>query len=78
MLGYVGRYTHAYEIWSVFDNLFTSQYKARAMNLRLQLQTLNNGTLSTEEFVLHIHTIADCLHASGHILSDDELIMYFL
>lgn len=62
----------------VFDKLVQSQSKARVMNLRFQLQTLKKGSLSIDEFVLKMKTIAESLHDVGHVLSDDDLVMHLL
>lgn len=59
MLGYVSRCAHSFQVWKVFEELFQSQSKARAMTLRFQLQTLKKGSMSIDEFILQMHTIAD-------------------
>lgn len=50
MLGYVNMCEHSFEVWQIFEELFRSQSKARAMHLRYQMQTLKKGNLSVGEF----------------------------
>lgn len=78
MLGYVSRCTHAFEVWSIFENLFRYQSKARAMNLKFQLLTLKKGQLSIDEYMLQMQVLADGLKAAGHDMSDDDLVLYIL
>lgn len=69
MLGYVSGCEHACDLWKIFEELFRSQSKARAMSLRFQLQTMKKGNLSVDEYFLQIRIIADGLRASGVNLS---------
>lgn len=45
MFGHVVRCTSSFEIWSTLENLFTTQSKARILQLRFQLQSLKKGSL---------------------------------
>lgn len=78
MLGYVSRCVHSFQAWKVFDDLFKSQSRGKAMNLRFQLQMLKKGNSSIDEYVLQFCSIADSLHAAGHGLNDEDLVMLLL
>lgn len=78
MLGHVSRCTHACDVWKVFENLFRSQSKARAMNLIFQLQTLKKGNLLIDEYMVQMRTLADGLQAAGQEITDDDLVLHVL
>ncbi|KAK6151173.1 hypothetical protein DH2020_016105 [Rehmannia glutinosa] len=78
MLGHVNRCSTAAEVWFVFDKLFQSQSKARALQLRFMLQTLKKGDLSVDAYILKMKSLADDLNSAGHIIGDDELVLYIL
>lgn len=78
MLGHVSRCTHSFQIWKTFEDLFQSQSKARAMNLRFQLQIMKRGSLSIDAYFLQMRSVADGLISAGHNLSDDNLVLYIL
>lgn len=76
MLGHVNRCAHSFQVWKILEDLFQSQSKARSMNLLFQLQTLKKGSSIVDEYFLQMRTIVDGLLASGHTLSNDDLVLY--
>lgn len=65
-----------HKVWTVLEKLFSTQSKARAMQLRFMLQTLKKGNLDFDEYILKMRNLADDLNSIGHIISDDDLILY--
>ncbi|KAK6162771.1 hypothetical protein DH2020_002612 [Rehmannia glutinosa] len=78
MLGHVTRCSTAYDLWFVFDKLFQSQSKAHALQLRFMLQTLKNGDLSVDSYILKMKSLVNDLNSAGHLIGDNELVMYIL
>ena len=78
MLGHVVQYRSAAEVWSVLHKLFSTKSKARALQLRLFLQTTKKGGNSIEEYVLKMKTLVNSFIAAGQEISDDDLILYIL
>ena len=63
-----GQVTHcstSYEIWTTLENLFAQQSKARALQLRHELQNTKKGSLSISEFILKMKTISENLATAG-------------
>lgn len=77
-MSYIGRCTTAAQIWSTFETLFHSQSKARAMQLRSQLQVLKKGESSIDDYILKFREISDHLFNIGQPISDSDLISYIL
>lgn len=78
MLGHVTRCVTARDIWSVLEELFQSQSKARIMQLKLQLQTQKKGDMSVDDYFLKMRNIADLLAAAGKPITDDDLALQIL
>lgn len=78
MLGNITRCVTAREIWSVLEDLFQSQSKARVLQLKLQLQTTKKGDLSVDDYFLKMRSYADLLAAAGYPVSNDDLALQIL
>ncbi|XP_062075179.1 uncharacterized protein LOC133779204 [Humulus lupulus] len=78
MMGHVLRCQFSRDVWVLLESLFTTQSRARILQLRFQLQSLKNGSLSIHDYILKMKTIADGLTAAGQVFSDDDLILYIL
>ena len=78
MYGHVVHCQSAAEVWIVLEQLFSTKSKARALQLRLSLQTLKKENSSIADYVLKMKSLATSLIAAGQQMSDDELILYIL
>ena len=78
MLGHVLRCRFSAELWFLLENLFTTQSRARTLQLRFQLQSLKKGSLTIHDYVLNMKSLADSLNATGQSFTDDDLILYIL
>ena len=65
MLGHVVRCTSAQQIWSTISSLFSSNSKARLLQLRFQLQMLKKGSMTINDYFLKMRNIADTLASIG-------------
>ena len=71
MYGHVVNCQTSAEVWSVLEKLFVSDSKARTLQLRFMLQSLNKGALSINDYVLKMRNIADMLSASRKPVPDE-------
>ena len=78
MLGHVNRCLTASEVWSTLQQSFLSNSKARVMQLHLMLQTLKKGSMTVEEYILKMRSLADNLNSVGQLITDEDLILYIL
>ena len=78
MLGHVVHCRSSSEIWIVIEQPFTVKSKARALKLRLSLQTTKKGGGTIKDYILKMKALANALMAVGQHFSDDELILYIL
>ena len=76
MLGHVLHCKSASEVWIVLEQTFSAKSKARALQLRLSLQTMKKGNSSIEDYILKMKSLAMSLMAAGQQITDDELILY--
>ncbi|PON45747.1 hypothetical protein TorRG33x02_328130 [Trema orientale] len=58
--------------------IFTTQSKARTLQLCYQLQSIKKGSLSIHDYILKTKSVADILSAAGQLISDENLILYIL
>ena len=78
MLGHVLHCKSASEVWIVLEQNFSAKSKARALQLRLSLQTMKKDNSSVEDYILKMKSLALSLMAAGQQITDDELILYIL
>ena len=76
MLGLIVHCQSAVKVWIVFEQLFSTKSKARALQLRLSLQTLKKGNSAIEDYVLKMKSLATSLIVVGQQISNDGLILY--
>ena len=65
MLGHVLHCKSASEVWIVLEQTFSAKSKARALQLRLFLQTMKKGNGSVEDYILKMKSLAMSLMAAG-------------
>lgn len=78
MLGRVVCCTTSDHIWITLEQLFTGSSRARVLQLCFQLQLINKGSMSINDYILKMRRVADNLNAAGQIISDEDLILYIL
>ena len=64
MLGHVVRCTSSQQIWSTITSLFSSNSKAKLLQLRFQLQMLKKGSMIIHDYFLKMRGIADTLSST--------------
>ena len=70
--------TSSHEVSITFEKLFTTQSKARTLQLRFQHQSIKKGSMSVNDYILKMKAIAENLSAARQLVSDEELILYIL
>ena len=65
MLGHVVRCASSQQIWSTLTSLFSSNSKARLLQLCFQLQMLKKGSMTIHDYFLKMKGIADTLASTG-------------
>ena len=78
MLGHVLHCKSASEVWIVLEQTFFAKSKARALHLRLSLQTMKKGNIFVQDYILKMKFLAMSLMDVGQQITDDELILYIL
>lgn len=78
IFGHVIQCTNSVEVWSTFERIFVSESKARTMQLKYMLQSLKNGFMNINDYILQMKKIAYTLSVSRKCISDDDLILYIL
>lgn len=70
--------TTSYEVWNALERLFSSQSKARILQLRMQLQTQKKGSMTVSDFYSKMKNFADNLIASANPITEEDLVLYIL
>ncbi|KAJ0962959.1 hypothetical protein J5N97_028081 [Dioscorea zingiberensis] len=68
----------SFEVWSTLEHMFSSRSRARIMQIRLQLSTLQKKDLSVTDYFHRVKNLADTLSAIGQPLQEEEIISYML
>lgn len=58
----------------MMETMFSSQTKARVINMRLTLATAQKGNQSVAKYVAKIKTLGDEMVAMGRHLEDEKLV----
>ncbi|KZV45700.1 hypothetical protein F511_26726 [Dorcoceras hygrometricum] len=66
------------QLWTRVTQLFATRSKARAMQYKLQLQTLKKGGLGMKDYLSKMKGYIDILAACGHSIPEDDQILYVL
>uniref|UniRef100_A0A2N9F027 Reverse transcriptase Ty1/copia-type domain-containing protein n=1 Tax=Fagus sylvatica TaxID=28930 RepID=A0A2N9F027_FAGSY len=78
ILAHVVRCVTARDVWQVLERMFTSQSRARTMQVHYQLATLQKGDSTVAEYYHRFTILADTLAAVNHPLDSFELVSFFL
>lgn len=69
---------NAAQAWSAIEDMFSSQTRARAINVRLALTTTQKGTSSIAEYFGKMKSLGDEFAASGKPLDNDDMVAYIV
>ncbi|PON92317.1 hypothetical protein TorRG33x02_119460, partial [Trema orientale] len=69
---------NAAEVWGALERIFSSQSKAKIMQYKLWIQSLKKGGLSMREYLVKMKTYANILASVGHIVTEEDQILYIL
>lgn len=64
----------SYQIWDKLEAFFSSQTKAKVLQLKTQLRNLKKGSLSVNEYLLKLKKIIDSLFSVGASISEPDHI----
>ena len=78
ILAHVVRCVIARDVWQVLERMFTSQSRARTMQVHYQLTTLQKGDSTVVEYYHRFTILADTLAVVDHPLDNFELVSFFL
>ncbi|CAN6284799.1 unnamed protein product [Urochloa humidicola] len=78
VLSQVATCATATEAWTIIEEMFASQTRARTVNTRIALATSQKGSSSVEEYFGKIKKLGDEMAAAGRPLEDEELIEYII
>ena len=65
-------------VWLALERTYSSQSRARVMQLRRQLAQVQKGTSSVTDHFNKVKSLTDALAAAGSPLSDEEIVNYVL
>lgn len=64
----------SYQIWDKLESFFSSQTKAKVLQLKTQLRNLKKGSVSVNEYLLKLKKIIDSLFSVGASVSESDHI----
>jgi hypothetical protein len=77
-LQHVSRCSTSAQAWRMLADLYSSQSRARSVNICIALATTKKNQLSVTDYYSKMTHYADELAVSGAPLRDDELVVYLL
>ena len=78
MLAHVIHCSTSSGVWKLLEQLFSIKSKARLLHLRFFLQTTKKGSLTIEDDILKMKSLAHELMSVGQVIPDDEIVLYIL
>ena len=78
MLAHVIHCSTSSEVWNLLEQLFSTKSKVRLLHLRFLLQTTKKGSLTIEDYILKMKSLAHELISVGQVIPDDEIMLYIL
>ena len=78
MLAHVIHCSTSFGVWELLEQLFFTKSKARLRHLRFFLQTTKKGSLTIEDDILKMKSLAHELMIAGQVIPDDEIVLYIL
>lgn len=78
VLAQIISYSTAQQVWHALETNFSSQSRARTIQVRTQLANAKKGNQSANDYFLMIKRLADELAMAGQALCCDDIISYIL
>ena len=78
ILAYVVKFNTSRDVWQALEKMFTSQSRARTMQIHYQLATLKKCNSSITDYFHQFTTLVDTLAATVHALNDFEITSFLL
>ena len=78
ILGHVIHCSSSYELWSILNHLSVTRFRARLLQLRMQLQSLKKGDMAILDYLAKLENLADQCATAGYVMEEDVLVMYAL
>ncbi|KAL5758053.1 hypothetical protein ACOSP7_020664 [Xanthoceras sorbifolium] len=78
IIGKITNCVTSQEVWSVLENLFSQQSRAKVLQLKQELQNVIKGNLKVSEFMLKVKALGDGLKAAGETVKDQDLVLHIL
>ncbi|KAF4352340.1 hypothetical protein G4B88_000943 [Cannabis sativa] len=75
VLGTVASYTTSNAVWKALEQKFSSQSKARLLQLKSQLSNATKGNQSISDYIDKLKVVCDSLAVVGHTVSDLDLVV---
>jgi len=66
------------EVWSLLEQTYASQSRARTVNTRIALATTRKGDMSISEYITKMKSLADEMASAKKKVDDEELVSYIL
>lgn len=71
-------FTNSRDVWKSLEKQFRSQSHAKALNLKLQLNSTRKGSMSITDYFLKMKSLRVSLAAAGSLISDYDFILHVL
>ena len=78
ILAHVVKFNTSRDMWQALEKMFTSQSRARTMQIHYQLATLKKGNSLIADYFHQFTTLVDTLAAIVHALNDFEITLFLL
>jgi hypothetical protein len=66
------------EVWSLLEQTYASQSRARTVNTRIALATTQKDDMSISEYITKMKSLADEMTSAKKKVDDEELVSYIL
>jgi hypothetical protein len=66
------------EVWSLLEQTYASQSRARTVNTRIALATTWKDDMSISEYITKMKSLADEMASAKKKVDDEELVSYIL
>lgn len=68
----------AVQLWAALEQMFSSQSRARIINIRMAMANMQKGNMTAAEYFSKMRALADELASAGKQVDDDDLVSYLL
>ncbi|KAF4403314.1 hypothetical protein G4B88_007960 [Cannabis sativa] len=78
VLGSLAQFQSSYSAWRALEQRYASQSKARILQIKSQLSTIQKENLSISDYLDKVKLLADSLSVAGTPMEESDLIMHLL